>query len=721
MSRLRAAGAAVAANPSIAVAAAVLVTAVYFTVQALRVDEYIWLIDELLYVKIAQSFAGGELLRSEVYGEPVSLPNALYPRLLAPLYALFGSITAFKAAHVLNALAFSSVIVPVYLLARRLAATWWLALLAATAAAWVPWSVAVSVVMTESVAYAAFAWAVFACVAALDRPRALTHALALVAIALAAYARVQFALLLPLFVVAVLLQAVAAQSAAQREGRPPLRLRERLRPHVPLAWMLGAVVALVALLSLTGTNPAGSYETAVDRERFPPGWLDSAAWHLGHVVVGVGIVPAVLWLAFAARTAFAPRNQAQLGFAVFSVLIVAALVYTAGDFAQNVAGGVIQERYLFYIAPLFLAGAAALLSDVRLPRPGLSLVGAALLVAGVVAVPNYDPAAGNDGFGIVAAAFSGFVRVIEGRSVGLRDLWPGDRLGVDELLVIATFVAALLLVALTRVRRQALVGTAVLGLVLAYCAAETHYLLDRAIPSINGNWQRLAGESDTPRDWIDDALPGGSEVAIIPARLFVPPGADAREVTLRAQFWNETITDAYVLADRVGTYSGLPFRVLKVDERTGAVASEGEETRYVAVSRTDSQLRLRGELVARSAYGLDLLRPERPYRAAWVAVGGFPEGYSVGTAERLIRVFDERASAISLILTAPGEADDPVRFEARFGGRTARGVLEPGESTTVELPLPPGRVREVAVRALGATRLDDDRRVGLLVAPLELR
>lgn len=704
--------AALARRPRVVVAVAFAVTAGYLAIRASQVDDYVWLIDELLYTKVAQGFANGELLRAEVYDVPAGLPNALYPRLLAPLHALLPSIDAFTATHVLNALLFASVIFPVYLLGRRLGAPLGLAVLGGLASAWVPWAVATTVVMTESLAYPAFMWACFAIAVALDSPSPRTHALALLAIGVASYARVQFALLLPIFVAAAVLQAAAADGARLPDdaGRG---FGERLRRHASLGLMLAAIMAVLGILAVAGVNPLGIYQFAADRMRFPPGWLESSSWHLAHVVVGLGIVPALAWLAWLKRAGTSPRSSGELGFAIFSGLTVVGLAYLAGDFAQNVAGGQIQERYIFYVAPLLILGTVALLSDLRAPSPRLSLVAAAIPLAAILSIPDYNPSAGADGFAIVKAAFTGFVRVIEGRTAGLRELGPGDGLTTAELLVLVTIVFALALPLLLRLRWRAVAAPAILAAVLVYGAVQEHYLLNRAIPAINGTWQGLAGEQGTPRDWVDQAAPGDGEVGIMRGDLSAPVGSNGREVLMRTQFWNERVQASYASFGRT-PFTGFDSIPLEVDSGTGRVTTPTEAD-HMVVSATDPMFALRGEVVATAPNGLQLIAPEHPYRARWLAQGGDVAGLTTGTRPRTVTVFER--GDVTLPITAPAEAGRPVPYLVEVDGRTLSGRLGPGE--TRELAL--GTAREISVRARRSTELADGRRVGLRVGAPRIR
>ena len=184
------------------VAALYVVTAGYFVWRAVGVHSYIWLVDEMLYTKGALGFAGGHL-SGHVFGVPESVHAPLYSWVLAPIYGVLNSQHAFKAAHGVDALLFAGVLVPAYLTARHLGARPLMAAIAALLAVWVPYSAATLVLMSESLAYFTFAWAVWAMVRALSAPTPAREALALLFIAATAYTRPQFTLLFAIYVVAV--------------------------------------------------------------------------------------------------------------------------------------------------------------------------------------------------------------------------------------------------------------------------------------------------------------------------------------------------------------------------------------------------------------------------------------------------------------------------------------------------------------------------------------
>ena len=271
----------------------------------------------------------------------------------------------------MNAIAWASTLVPVYLIARRpLGLPSGYALAAGLAAVLVPWAVAVNVVMTESLAYPMFAWAILAMTCALARPSWKRDAIAILAIGVATLARNQFFLLAPVFVLAALAQTFTAPEAAGPAARTGASVWERLRSHALLFGLavLGVLV-LIALLA-ADVDVAGAYSDALGHPAFPPGIVVATGRHLAHLVVGVGILPAILFFAWLARGLTAPSSRNEHGFALIALLTFGVLAWQVGYFAQNVGGGGYQERYISYLAPLVALGAVALIADRGRARPG---------------------------------------------------------------------------------------------------------------------------------------------------------------------------------------------------------------------------------------------------------------------------------------------------------------------------------------------------------------
>jgi hypothetical protein len=666
--------------PRYALAGVFALTAIWLAWQAVHVNSFVWMVDELLYVKYAIGYAGLDGLLPSVYGERYGPPNVLYPLLLSPLVGLFPMPTAFRLAHVVQAVAFASTVFPVYLLALRAGARLGWALVGALLSVWVPWSVATLALMTESLAYPLFTWAVLAIVVAIAEPTPRREALAGVAVLLATLARTQLIILAGVFVVAILLQELA-----QRE---PDSWRERIGRHRMILVFTASTVALVSALELVGADLLSGYANATNKSPLPFDWLGSTVAHLTRIIVGVGILPAVLfvaWLLHAGPRTQSPNERACI---IVTALAAAVTLYEAAYFAQNIAGGVVQERYVIYVVPLIAVGAVTLASEwVRQP-PRLSLVAAGTLIAGLVGAGAFSPVTTGGAFGAVGSGAAAYYGELSPRAASIGGFVLGRPASAAEGLVIAT--ALLTLAALvafnTRLRTAGLVT--LLGASVLFCALETRHVLPRVISGISKAYPRsLPGVDDQPLDWVDRALPAGAEAGLLVGRLEVPDEGGQWQWT---EFWNKRITRG-LSRDGVSAHSRFPAIRFDVDPRSGALDARGAPDHLVVSERSPS-LALEGEVVARSAYGAVLLKAARPLRARYVLDGADVNGRVDPSQRVLLRLFrpDDRRVTIELAAdqTSP---DDPrigaIGYTLRSGNHVRRGTVPAGKRTAVTIPV----------------------------------
>ena len=160
--------------------------------------------DEITYVKQALEIARTGMLvgpHDFYWGSW----NQLLPLITAPVFGALGMVDAFYAVHTLLALVLASTAVPTYLIARSLGLGRLAANLAAALSVAVPWMLLAGVVMTEDVAYPAFAWAMLAFLRAMQQPSPRRDLLALAGLGLVCFARTQFVFLGPVLVASVLI------------------------------------------------------------------------------------------------------------------------------------------------------------------------------------------------------------------------------------------------------------------------------------------------------------------------------------------------------------------------------------------------------------------------------------------------------------------------------------------------------------------------------------
>jgi hypothetical protein len=690
------------AAPRLAVPLAFALSGGWLAYQAWHVNSYIWLIDELLYMKYAVSYSDLVGVMPAVHGQSYGAPNLLYPLLCAPLFWFLSAPDAFTGAHVLNGLIFGSAIFPVYLTARRAGATWPWALLGGLAAVWVPWSVASLVMMTEATAYTAFAWAVFAMTVAVADPRPKHDLWAMVAIALAVLARTQLVFLVVVFPLAVLLYELA-----RAEG-PPWRERLRARRALFGLAVLGAV--LIALVQLAGGKLLGSYEITTTTSLLPGGLWDGMMVHVAHLVIGVTVVPFVMWVAWLLVTAMRPAGEYERAAALVAAIAFAAMTYQAGWFTRTVAGGVFQERYVLYAVVLFGVGLAALASDRVRPTPRVTVLAATFLAVLAVAGSGFGVGEAAGAFGRVASAGAGLNEVFANWHEEANSIVPGRDRSVTELLGLFALLAGIVLTIAFARRWRRFALPAVCLLALAGSVAQTRWLFPRVINGIAESYPAImAGVDQVPRDWVDQSVPEGAEVGLMPGRLGSPNDGDRWMWT---EFWNERLDDEYTIAG-TGPFTGWPGHSLRLDWATGAVAT-GEHPDYLVVAPGDPTLRLSGEIVKTAPYGPAVMKPARPLRAEWRLQGATFDGAPAGADRRLrLSVFrPSRRVAVTIAADPAGPENGRVRFAwtlTDVGGRRS-GRLDPEEEVRIVVEgRPAGGARSAAEIELPVVKLAEGR------------
>jgi hypothetical protein len=509
--------------------------------------------DEIIYMDAAASLAGGDGLsvRGGDYGY-----GPAYPILVAPLVWLAGDReTAFVLTQLLNALAFALVAVPVFLLARRVAGSG-LSLVAAALSIVVPSSVYAAGVLTESVAYLAFAWALLAIVRAVEEPCVTRQFVALGSIGLAATVRTQFLVLVPVLAVTLLGATLLLPEAA----RPPWR---RLWPSAA-ALALGVVVVLALLAG--GRSPAdllGSY--GVLWESYDLG--DLAGWfvdHLGLLVLYVAVVPAVVAPPELSRwwrqARLGSRSHAAL-VALFGAANVGMIAVVAAFASTPYAVDGLHDRSLFYVAPLwFLAFAGWLDAGMARPVAGLAVgaVGALLLVAQLPYHFVHD---------ILweMLAFEPWQFVERGNPAGTPFSGREAMLG---WVLVGVLAAAFV----PRASRWVLV--ALVGAMLAFTGSLAWAHGREGARSV----EETALVTAERKDWLDGAVPGGADVLLLRV-----PSACRDDVVLSAQRVTEFFNDRVGPGASVGRPDRLAPQATPAAFRDGVLVSR--ETGSPLVSR----------------------------------------------------------------------------------------------------------------------------------------
>jgi hypothetical protein len=497
---------------------------------------------------------------------------------------------AYAAAKAINAVLMSLAALPTYLLARRLVSQP-LALLAALLAVAVPSMVYTGTLMTENAFYPLFLTCVWLLVLVLERPAPALQVAVLAAAGLAFLTRAQAVALLPAIALA-----------------PPLFLRYRRAPWRALAawrWLYGllaaGVVAALVVQAVRGRPVLGAYQAATGGDYSAGSSLRWLLYHLGELSLYVGVVPLA---AFALLVRLAPRLPRELQAFVAAALPVSVLLVVEVAVFASVQVQRIEERNMFYVAPLLLVALLAWI-EVGMPRPRAAAVVTVAAVGLVGAVPYAGLINGN------AAA----------DTLAFLPLWTlqDTVITLDEVAAVAVVGAIVLGAAFLLVpRRLALVLPAAVlawfALTLAAIETNAHGGIHQlSLQALFGGTTKLAHP-----DWIDRRVGPGAQVA------FVWSGDEERKFSLWTnEFFNRSIGPVYDLG--AAAPGGLPSTPVRVDPATGLVRG----ARPATYALTDTSVPIDGQQIgADPRRGLVLYRMDGPLRVAYRTSGVYPDGWS---------------------------------------------------------------------------------------------
>lgn len=309
-------------------------TAARLAAGLLRLTPY-YFPDEYRYAELSRSLAShGHLV---IRGASAHFLPVLASIVTAPAWLAGTAGDSYRVVQAINAVAVSLAAVPVYLLARQLGFGRRGSLAAATLALLVPSLLYSSYILAEPIAYPLLLAAVATGVRALDHPTRGRVVWFVVFSLLGTFARLQFAVLLPCFVVAFV-------ALILREGR--------FVETVKLHWR-GAILLLLVIAGVSIAGPArntGYYPSIFQLGLHPRSLVTSLGRNAIVFVYASGfvLVPgALLGLWYAIRR---PASRAELAFALLAGTLTLGLVFQASAYGQPELA---QERYTFYVLPLW--------------------------------------------------------------------------------------------------------------------------------------------------------------------------------------------------------------------------------------------------------------------------------------------------------------------------------------------------------------------------------
>ncbi len=599
----------------------------------------IYLGDEYLYAALGRSIAetGHPLVR----GGASHFPALLQPILTAPAWLVGDVGTGYHLVQLIGALAMSLAAVPVYWLARRLGLGSGVSLGLAALALALPDLIYASWMIAEPFAYPLVLAATAAATAALARPSPRAQ-LAFVALAgLAAFGRIQFVLLPACFLGAVVVVGL-------REGRLRSALREQLLPLALLA------VPVAAALAVGPSRVLAFYKGVLHTDIDPASLVQSTGTNLMVLLFASGfvLVPgAILGLALAIAR---PRTRVELAFAAVTSLLSLMLLAEAGIFG---ASELAQERYVFYVLPLFGIG-FALYASRGWPYRLYHTLLAAGLVAAVSVVPLAGYAAANEK--MHSPLLYGAFRI---------EQWAGSP-GSGSLLIALAATAATAVVVVSSSKTQVATRVA-LALALLLCAGFSAAAV--VFDEENTSSARGAFFGEDP-SWVDNAKLG--DVTLL------RNVEGQRTAAFQQLFCNRSVTR---LALMPGATIIDPFRadVVRIAHDGSLLVAGGPLTGALLVDQHAVTTRLSGARKVGSAPGFSLYAPAGRPRLSLLFSGRFYDGWLGGSG------------AVTL-WPRPGRD--------RLEGTLVLGLdaLTQSAGATVHFSLPGGRLVDVRVPAKSA-------------------
>jgi hypothetical protein len=614
------------------------------------------MIDEIVYSELAKSFAAhASFLVRDV---PSHGYGFVYPVVLAPAYRLYSAVPdAYAAAKAINAVVMSLAAVPAYFLGRRLLRPS-LALVVAALTVLVPSMLYTGTLMTENVFYPLFLVVALAIIAMLERPTPLRQLIVLALCLLAYLTRQQAVALVAAAATAPLLLALT-----ERRGRT-------LRSFATLYSILAAAGA-VALLDTVARGRSiysllGAYRAATSRTYTVSGVAHYLLYHVAELDLYLGVVPfaalLALWLT-SRRSSYRARAFAAGSFAIVFWLVLEVAAFASQQSLR------IEERNMFYVAPLALVALLALVQDelaTRRPLPlAIAAVAAALLPFFIPFSRFITTSAVSDTFGFLPWWW------IQDHWVSMGDLrWLALGLGVVAAALV--FLPGRFLLVLP-------------VLVAAYFVA-TSFVVENGrhgihLDSVGSRW---AGIHDQHVDWIDRAVGSKAKVA------YVWSGANPYTVW-ENEFFNRSFGRVYSLAGPASD----PLTETSVTRRSnGELVADGRvlKAQYVLA---DGSTEVHGKLVAQDPIGVRLYRVGGPVVTLTRVTGLYPDTWSGK------HVTYERVDCTPGRLAVALESDpslfrtDQVVTAYENGASVGRVRIAPTAQPTFTVPLRPdgGRCR----------------------------
>jgi Dolichyl-phosphate-mannose-protein mannosyltransferase len=615
--------------------------------------------DEYLYSAVSRSLGADG--RPLVRGEPAHFPALLEPLAAAPLWALASIETAYRLVQAENAVFMSLAAIPAYLIARRVGLGSRYALACAAFAVAIPDLAFAPSILTDPMAYPLVLGALYAGLVALETGGWRAQ-LAFVGLAAAVtLTRVEYAVLVPVFVAGAL---VLDRRAAFHRQRLPFAL---------------FAAAALGALAFGPHRVLGYYSYVVDLH-LGTGLLKWAGLDLFFLALagGVVLVPgAVVALLLPGRTRVERAFSALAVPFALALMVETALI--SSDGTQR-----FRERYLFAILPLLPIAFGLYLKRGRPGRSAVLAIAAAIAIAAAL-MPLSHAASGH---GSDDSPLLWSYNELQ---------WHLGAVGASSLFAACAIAAAGLaaLLASKRMPRPAVVGlgaalVAVSALSLGASLFDTTYA------------QAIRAHLTAPNpSWVDAAHVGPVDAIETDA---APPASLMQQL-----FWNTSIEHELLLGSNALATDSFGTQTMQVGT-DGTLSSDGRplDAAFLFQQFEVTPVLVGAVPVARYS-SFTLYRPSAVPALRALEAGRFWDGWLAPSGGLEVWPAGTRGGTLSFTLSLPGTRPGPV--EVRFGSRIYR--LVPGSSVRVRLRVPGGKPWSIAFGTAGAALLPDGRPVSV--------
>jgi dolichyl-phosphate-mannose-protein mannosyltransferase len=615
------------------------------------------MVDELIWAEIARGLAhsGEPLLRDQ----PDPGYSLVYPLLISPVYALFESLPdAYAAVKAVNAALMSLAAVPAYFLSRRVVGKG-LSLVAALLTVAIPSMAFTGTVMTENAFYPLFIAVTLVLVLVLEQPTAFRVALLVALVGLAFATRVQALAVVPAVLLAPLVLAMF-----DRRG-----LRATIDRYRILYGVVAALAVLVVVGQLAGGRSPedllGAYSTVGDESYEVGEVLRYLVWHVAEFALYLLVIPVAATIVLVGRARSLDRPLQT--FLAALVALTVCVVPVVAAFASEFSGGRIEERNLFYLAPIFVIALLAWIER-GAPRPRILAPTAAAASGLLVLLIPFDRF-------LTTSAITDTLMLLPFWSLQ-------DRIGSGWITPAAFALATALAAAFLFLPRRYAIALPLVVLGLWVVAFKPIWWGKHGFERFSRG-SLFQGIRTADRDWIDGALPDGSVAA------FLWTGRTDRLTVNENEFFNRDVGPVYYIGSP--TPGGLPETRVTIDRETGAVTlPDGSpvEDEYVI---SDSSFEPDGVAIASDrGWGITLWRADPPLVSALRIDGLYSNDTWSGETVKYVR---RRCRPGRLVVGLSSDASlflKPQTVVARTRGKIVSTLrLPPGARRTMRVRVAP--------------------------------